>query len=181
MEEIIKNISSISWWFGVVFVGVVVSLIAGYLKPRIDRWLANYSKSRKNKNEHEKQEWASEVARLQADENYRALFASRITHLHGRSTFFMLGGVSMLLIRSVFSLFFQLPHIGDPEEAKEITAFISSLSEDKILFFLKATITLIGALSLLIGISYFKSSEKLQKQFEDSVEEMANKQNQADA
>jgi len=181
MEEILKNISSISWWFGVVFVGVIVSLIAGYLKPRIDNWLANYSKSRKNKNEIEKQEWASEISRLQVDENYRALFASRITHLHGRSTFIMLAGLSMFLISSVFSLLFQLPHIGDPEEAKEVAIFISSLSEEKILFFIRLFTSLVGSISLLVGISYFKNSEKLQKQFEDSVEEMANKQKQADA
>ncbi len=170
MEEILKNVSSISWWFGVVFVGVLVSLIAGYLKPRIDNWLTNYSKSRRNKSEKTKQEWASEVSRLQVDENYRALFASRITHLHGRSTFFMLAGVSMFLISSVFSLFFQIPHVGDPEKAKEISIFISSLSEEKILFFIRMFIALIGSISLLIGMSYFKSSEKLQRQFEDSAE-----------
>ncbi|WP_226704558.1 hypothetical protein [Microbulbifer elongatus] len=173
MEEIVKNISSISWWFGVVFVGVVVSLIAGYLKPRIDNWLANYSKSRKNRNEKEKQEWASEVSRLQLDDNYRPLFASRITHLHGRSNFFMLAGMSMFLISSVFSLLFQFPNMGDPKVAKEIATFISSLPEDKILFFIRLLTSLIGSISLLIGISYFKSSEKLQKQFEDAVEEVA--------
>ncbi|WP_350657129.1 hypothetical protein [Psychrobacter sp. S1-30-MNA-CIBAN-0213] len=64
MHEILNNISSISWWFGVIFVGVLVSLGAGYLKPHTDKWLAKYSKSRKNKNDEERQKWDYAVSRL---------------------------------------------------------------------------------------------------------------------
>ena len=92
MSEILNNVSSISWWFGVIFVGVLVSLGAGYLKQHTDNWLENYSKSKKNKNDKERLKWAREVSRLKLNESYRTLFISRITHIRGRCTFLCCGG-----------------------------------------------------------------------------------------
>lgn len=40
MDEIVKNISSGSWWIGVVIVGISLNLLSAYLKAPIDRLLS---------------------------------------------------------------------------------------------------------------------------------------------
>lgn len=173
MNEILNNISSISWWFGVIFVGVLVSLGAGYLKPYTDNWLASHSKSKKNKNDKERLEWASEVSRLKFNENYKTLFISRITHVHGRCTFFMLWGISMFLLSITLSLLLQLSYIDLSVESNKDTIFFLSFPKEKILYAFMLLTTLAGGTSLLLGINYSKSSEKLQQQLEDSFEQIS--------
>ena len=177
MSEILNNVSSISWWFGVIFVGVLVSLGAGYLKPHTDKWLAKYSKSRKNKNEEEKEMWAYEVLRLQIDENYRLLFVSRITHAHGRSNNIMLSGVSMFLISVVLSVISQLPNLNPIIEPNKVTILLSSFPDEKIISVLIMLTALIGSIFLILGLNYSKSSEKLQQQLEESVEKITKEKN----
>lgn len=172
MHEILNNISSISWWFGVIFVGVLVSLGAGYLKPHTDKWLAKYSKSRKNKNDEERQKWDYAVSRLQLDENYRILFISRITHVHGRSTFIMLAGISMFLISIILSVISQIPSINPSVEPSKVAIFLSNFPEEKIVNIFIMLAALMGSILLILGINYSKGSEKLQQQLEESVEKI---------
>ncbi|MBW7472579.1 hypothetical protein [Marinobacter sp. F4218] len=181
MNEILNNISSISWWFGVVFVGVIVSLTASYIKPRLDTWLANFSKAKREKNERAKRAWAAEIGRLQSDELYRAFFASRISHEHAKATFITVLGVAMFLMSGAFSLIFQFPEVADPNSEKAISEFLTNLPKEEIIFVIKLFLSFVGSISLLLGMAFFKSAEKLQAQFEESVEELANKQKQPDA
>ena len=58
MNALLEQVSSIGWWVSVVLVGVLTSLLASYLKPRIDnnfsrvwRWWAN--RSEKERTLHE--------------------------------------------------------------------------------------------------------------------------------
>lgn len=171
MNEILSNVSSISWWFGVIFVGVLVSLGAGYLKPHTDNWLENYSKSKKNKNDKERLKWASEVSRLKLNESYRTLFISRITHIRGRCTFLMLWGISMFLLSITLSLLLKSPYINLSVASNKSTIFLLNSPEEKIIYFFMLLTTLAGGTSLLLGINYSKNSEKLQQQLEDSFEQ----------
>ena len=43
MDEIVKNLSSPEWWFTAVFVGLLIGVVGGYLKPTIDRVLSRVS------------------------------------------------------------------------------------------------------------------------------------------
>lgn len=36
MEDLLANLGSISWWIGVVVVGITTSIVGAYLKPRFD-------------------------------------------------------------------------------------------------------------------------------------------------
>ena len=150
MNEILNNVSYISWWFGVIFVGVLVSLGAGYLKPHTDKWLAKYSKSRKNKNEEERQKWDCEVSRLQLDENYRILFISRIAHVNGRSTFIMLAGISMFLVSIVLSVISQIPNIDTSIEPNKVAIFLSNVPEEKIVNTFIMLAALMGSILLIL-------------------------------
>lgn len=40
MDEILKNLQSPGWWFTAVFVAILVSLFAGFLNDRFNRWLS---------------------------------------------------------------------------------------------------------------------------------------------
>ena len=172
MHEILNNISSISWWFGVIFVGVLVSLGAGYLKPHTDKWLAKYSKSKRNKNEEERQKWDYEVLRLQADENYRILFISRISHAHGISNNIMLSAISMFLVSVVLSVISQLPSINETVEPSKLASLLSDFPEEKIVSILIMFTACLGSVTLILGLNYSKSSERLQQQLEESVEKI---------
>ena len=169
MEDILNNISSISWWFGVIFVGVLVSLGASYLKPHIDSWLANYSKSRKNKNEIDKKEWAYEVSNLKTNKNYRELHTSRISHARGRSVFFVSLGVSFPLLCALTSVIAQYSLITHPDNLNQASILYNAAAETRSIFILFTLFTiLIGLLSIILGFLYFKNTEKLQQQLEDS-------------
>lgn len=43
MNEVIRNLSSISWWFSVVIVGIIINLISIYLKAKLDKQLSSNS------------------------------------------------------------------------------------------------------------------------------------------
>jgi Na+/citrate or Na+/malate symporter len=49
MDTITESLRSPFWWFSVVFVSLVVTIVAAYLKQAVDRKLAKYSKSRASK------------------------------------------------------------------------------------------------------------------------------------
>ena len=78
MEEFINQIQSPAWWIGVVLTGIITSLLASYLKPRIDgrlsrlsvRW-AERSKARKELID----EWKM---RLQSDQHEQVMLAITI-------------------------------------------------------------------------------------------------------
>lgn len=174
MNEILNNLSSISWWFGVIFVGISVSLGASYLKPRIDIWLSSYSKSRKHKNEKDEKEWAQEVFNLKANKNYREIHTSRIANARGRSVFFVLLGFSVPLLTG---LTFALTHyvlITSPDNLNQTSIFYNAAEKTLELFILFILFTILfGLVSVILGLLYFKSTEKLQQQLEDSFEQIS--------
>ena len=175
MSEILKNLSSISWWFGVIFVGILVSLIASYLKPSLDIWLSNYSKSRENKNEKNRKAWDKEVLNLRNNYNYRQLHLSKISHARGRSVFFISIGCSLPLLYALISVITQYVLIKSPRN-EDLTSILYNAAAETHNFFLVLTLAsiMIGLLSIILGILYFKSTEKMQRQLEDSFIETLN-------
>jgi len=43
MDAIIKNLSDPSWWFSAFFIAIIASVVAGFLKDRIERLISNVS------------------------------------------------------------------------------------------------------------------------------------------
>jgi hypothetical protein len=63
-----NDILSLLWWFfSVVIIGIVVGLVPPYLKPRIDTFLARYSKSRREKLEQKKVEQEEKIEFMLSD------------------------------------------------------------------------------------------------------------------
>ncbi|AGP47643.1 hypothetical protein FQ082_05210 [Psychrobacter sp. ANT_H56B] len=178
MNDILNNLSSVSWWFGVIFVGISVSLGASYLKPHIDVWLSNYSKSRKDKNEKVKQEWAYEVSILKTDKTYRELHISRISHARGRSIFFVLLGFLLPLLCGLTTAIGQYTLITNPGNLDQASIFYNASSETLSFFILFTLFAILsGLLTVILGLLYFKNTEKLQQQLEDSFTEAFNDAN----
>ena len=165
MEEIFfKYVSSLSWWFGVVFVGVLVSLGASYLKPRIDKWIAKFSETRRKKNEIEAEQWQKEVNEIREDESLKIIKLAELSHLHGWAAFIMLAGVSLFLMGNSFSYVFQIPEFMEPEKASKFTSAIEPLKEFGILIILQLISYIMGAISFLLGVLYFKNAERVYRQ-----------------
>ena len=51
MDEFANSVSSLSWWLGVVVVGIVLNVVAAYLKPRLDKLFSTMSSSWRNRSE----------------------------------------------------------------------------------------------------------------------------------
>lgn len=58
MDDLIKQVTSLSWWISVVIVGIAINLISAYLKPSIDQRLSQVSsfwQNKVNKNRKERE------------------------------------------------------------------------------------------------------------------------------
>ena len=58
MDEFAKTITSLSWWLGVVLVGILLNVISAYLKSPLDKFFSSISKRWRTR---------SEIARLQRE------------------------------------------------------------------------------------------------------------------
>lgn len=82
MEEILKSIQSVYWWFSVIIVGVGVNLFTLFLKPKLDNFLSKWSAKRRNKNSAKKLAWEKEIDKIKSDINYNNYLQSKmILHL----------------------------------------------------------------------------------------------------
>lgn len=106
MEEFMNNLSSPSWWAGVVIIGILLNVLSGYLKDgldkgssRVSRWWANRSeKSRKERNEL--------LNSLRNDKQEQILLASREIILRLQSIAFLVVGVLFFFAQGSFLSFF---------------------------------------------------------------------------
>lgn len=49
MNDLLSNFTSLSWWIGVVIVGIVIHLVGSYLKKPVDKLLSRISSSMERK------------------------------------------------------------------------------------------------------------------------------------
>ena len=69
MNELLTNLSSPSWWIGVVIVSFAINLASAYAKTPLDRALARFSTRRRKKLERARQDHSAmlEAAKRQQD------------------------------------------------------------------------------------------------------------------
>lgn len=71
MDKILSNLTSPAWWIGVVLVGTLVSLIAAYLKPVIDKVLSRLSTYWKERVEQKNKKREEEIMFLRDNPEQR--------------------------------------------------------------------------------------------------------------
>ena len=90
-----SNLTSISWWFTVVLAGLVINVLAAYLKARLDTFLATVSTRARQQRAEDEEQTRAIVAYLAASSD--ALLAARF-----REVFFLLIATMSTIIGVVF-------------------------------------------------------------------------------
>lgn len=105
MERFLANITSTSWWVGVVLVGIIINIISSYLKPFLDGNISKLSASKKNKLDKERKQHDIFVAKLIADDQFYTRAAFRDLRIRNSSSNLMTSGGLLFLVSSqVYSM-----------------------------------------------------------------------------
>lgn len=97
MNELLRNISSPSWWVGVVIVGILINLISAYLKPRIDGIVSKFSTRRRNQLAADREFRKATVERLRADPHEQVMAVASELRWRMRSLGAMLLGAVCII------------------------------------------------------------------------------------
>jgi hypothetical protein len=101
MDEFLSNLYSLSWWLGVVVVGILINIISPYLNKGMDKILMKTSATFKNKTMERLEKRKQKIDELKADPHKQIMFSFREQRLRIRTLFGLLGGFLFAFI-SVF-------------------------------------------------------------------------------
>ncbi|WP_129125907.1 hypothetical protein [Geomonas oryzae] len=144
MQDFLKNITSTSWWVGVVIVGIVINLVSSYLKPYLDEQMSKMSASKKALLDMKSQELKLLVLSIQNDKH--TYIVESFNDLRHRNRALALFIMSVLL----FALSQQLK----ANPALYTRPFNINL---ELLFSIVDTITmLMASICMMLGINHYK-------------------------
>ena len=95
MDELLQNLSSPAWWVSVVVAGVVVNVVAHYLRQLLDSRLARVSTRWAARRDARQRQRASLLAALKASEHKQLLYATSEVRYWIRGTFFFGWSISL--------------------------------------------------------------------------------------
>jgi hypothetical protein len=104
MTELINNLSSVSWWIGVVIVGVLINLVSAYIKSPIDKLGSKLSSAWRNRSERS-------TRRLIAAVNAAVEDPSNLAHLQFRALSNRSKSNAWLIISCIFLVAMALDEI----------------------------------------------------------------------
>ena len=70
MDAIVNNLKDPGWWFSAFFIAILASIIAGFLKDRIEKWLSDTFSSLRSWRERKEAERSQVIEALLADPMY---------------------------------------------------------------------------------------------------------------
>jgi hypothetical protein len=71
MPDLLASVTSVSWWFSVVVVGILVNLVSAYMKPTLDQVRGRASKRWRDSNAAAKAKFEAHVDQLCRDGDER--------------------------------------------------------------------------------------------------------------
>ena len=77
MDEFLKNVVSMSWWVGVVFVSIVLNLFSAYIKPLFDGIFSSFSKRWRMRSEKARRLFRLEIEWLVQDRHRQIIYLSK--------------------------------------------------------------------------------------------------------
>lgn len=99
MNNFLLDITSPSWWLSVIVAGILVNLIAVYLKPQIDKFFTHLFKKRYQKrNVARERKRQQKIKLLAGDSHEQVMKAFTINNLNLRAIYDLLFGVFFLII-----------------------------------------------------------------------------------
>ena len=110
MDDFSRNLGSLSWWLGVVVVGLVLNLVSAYLKAPFDRLFSAASSRWNRRSELVRTEEAKKVAELRNDHEAR-------NHLFAEEIRCRLRHLSLLLLAVFVLLFYVMIRVRVPSSA----------------------------------------------------------------
>ena len=96
MSELLGQLTSISWWFSVVLVGIIVSLVGA----RADRWLASFSAWARARSARRQQNFERYVAQLRESPERRLVAVAAETRSRLRCLTSLVFGMFLFLLAS---------------------------------------------------------------------------------
>lgn len=159
MTDFVQQITSLSWWLGVVIVGIAINLFSAFIKPRLDAFAGILSERIREKNNEKKVAWKKDVHRLSVDNIYRETFSSKVSIEYLESIFLVLMGVSLFLIGSA---------IGTTVPTIEFQ-FLS----EKFWVLSRLFVFLVGSISMLIGMINHTTASRMVRKLSEASREAA--------
>ena len=159
MTGFIEQVTSLSWWLGVVVVGILINLFTSFIKPKIESIGGYISEKLRNRNEAKKAEWTEEVDLLSEDEGYLAAFLSKINIEYLESLYLILVGVSLFLLGSSMS--------------KVAPEMESHILPEKWLTIASSFMFLIGSIATLLGVINHQKVQRMLRKLSDASRQSA--------
>lgn len=95
MDEFLVNLSSLSWWLGVVVVGILINIISPHLNNGLERILIKTSSSFRMRVMERSERRNKKIAELKADQHKQLMFAFKEQRLRIRSLDGAVGGLAL--------------------------------------------------------------------------------------
>ena len=112
MEAIAKELSNPAWWFTAVLAAIAINVISSYAKGWIDRQLARWFESRRNRSNAEREAWEWELKKMAASPSYWAWKAQHEIRCRLRGILYIAFGamfaaitVGIIIRRPEFAIF----------------------------------------------------------------------------
>jgi len=98
MQELVGSLQSPAWWLSVVLAGIVVNLLAAYLKPLLDDWGARRSAARRARRDAQQAEREALLARLASDTHEQTVLLFRELRARLRAVLSLLLATMAMLV-----------------------------------------------------------------------------------
>jgi hypothetical protein len=89
MEEFINNLSSPSWWIGVVVIGILLNLLSDYLRQSLDKGSSRISRWWANRSEQSRRKRNEQLDVLRSDKQEQILLSTKEIVYRLQSIFFV--------------------------------------------------------------------------------------------
>ena len=93
MTGFFDNLSSPTWWVGVVIVGILINLVSAYLKPRLDIFFSSGSSWWARRSQEKQLQRKARIERMKADPHEQLITAFTELRIRVRGLGFILLGL----------------------------------------------------------------------------------------
>lgn len=100
MDEFAKSLTSLSWWLGVVLVGILLNVLSAYLKPAVDNLFSKVSSWWRNRSEEARGARTQFVAELRSDRHKQILMLAEENRKRLRSIGYLICSLILLVLYS---------------------------------------------------------------------------------
>jgi hypothetical protein len=98
MNHFTDNFTSLSWWLGIILVGIVLNIISAYLKWPLDRLLSKLFRYWQQRSQKSQTKRAELIQKLTEDTHCQTLFLFRELRHRSQANLFMLLSILFLLL-----------------------------------------------------------------------------------